>query len=90
MISNIISEIEKKAYSRAEEYCKNEGLSLDLLKTQDLYDMGDAICITQQMPYHGGGLREDISSQPRETLHYNVTKDEITATEYTEKYLKVF
>lgn len=71
----------------AEKYCREHNLSLKKLSSQDYMYFGDFVGIMQEMPYHGKGLLEDLASQPKPTLSFDVNKNMIYPTEYTMKYL---
>ncbi len=87
MILDSKIEIQTKARKKAEEYCVGNGLSLEKLAAQSFYVFGDIAAFMQEMEYHGKGLLEDFSSQPKPTLVYKVDDGTIETTEYTEQYL---
>ena len=77
----------ESAKKAAKEYCIKNELSLEKLSSQIFLYFGDYVGIMQEMPYKGGGLTEDIASQPKPTLTFDVKKNMIFATEYTKQYL---
>ncbi len=87
MISGTKAKAIESARKAALQYCREKGLSLERLSTQSFLYFGDYVGIMQEMPYHGKGLTEDITSQPKPTLTYDVKKNIILATEYTKVFL---
>lgn len=77
-------EAAKKA---AAKYCVNNNLSLEKLASQTFLYFGDFVGVMQEMPYNGGGLTEDIASQPKPTLTFDVKNNKIIPTEFTSQYL---
>lgn len=88
MISDSKNSIQETALIRAREYCSQNGLSLNKLSKQIYAQLGDFAYFFQEMPYYGGGLKEDLASQPRPTLEYDLKKGTIAPTQYTELFLK--
>lgn len=76
-----------KAKDAAILFCNRNGLSLEKLYKQDCMYFGEIVGFMQEMPYHGKGLLEDLASQPKPTLVYNVDDGTIETTEYTQMYL---
>ncbi len=78
------SKIEIKAIARkkAEEYCIENGLSLEKLATQSFYVFGNTAAFMQEMEYHGKGLLEDFASQPKPTLEYDIKDETIRPSKY--------
>lgn len=76
-----------KAKNAAIVFCNRNGLSSEKLKKQDCMFFGEIVGFMHEMPYHGHGLLEDLTSQPKPTLIYNVDDGTIEVTEYTQMYL---
>lgn len=81
---NRILEIAKK---KAINYCIENGLSLNKFSMQSFYVFGDIAAFMQEMDYHGTGLLEDLSSQPKPTLEYDILTETIRPSKYVD-YLR--
>lgn len=85
----------KAAFSAAENYCKNNGLSVHKLKSQNVYNMGDTVIFARPVPNDAkmvkrDGLLNDKATQPKPALivrHLGV-EYLVEKTEYTVQYLK--
>ena len=84
-MKTMVEEIRKKA----KKYCEDNGLRAEKIDSQICHCFGEEWGFFQRVPYHGTGLLEDISSQPKPTLVYIVDSDTFEQTEYTEQYLKI-
>ena len=86
-----ISDTKIKAIASAKvaavEYCKSKGFSLDKLSEHYYIYFGDYVGVMHDMPYHGGGLTEDIDSRPKAVLTYDVKKGIIIPTDYAKQFL---
>ncbi len=68
-------------------FCKNNGLSIEKLKTQSFFVFGETAAFMQKADYHGMGLLEDLESQPKPTLEYDVKSKKIRPSKYVD-YLR--
>lgn len=75
----------------AEQYCIANNLSVEKLKKLRYIPLNgwSAFCGPPEKEYSGGGLLEDISSQPRAALIIH-DDDTIETTIYTERFLSLY
>ncbi len=77
------------AFSFAENYCKNNNLSVDKLKTQRFSLIYGKAFFSQPSSVKADGLCNDVDTMPKTTLIIEIDGDnlKVAQTEYTKKYL---
>lgn len=82
MIWDTDNAILNKAKEKAIAFCIEHGFSVEKLKTQSFYILGDIAFFAQKMEYKGTGLKEDLISQPKATLEYDILTDTVRPDKY--------